>query len=501
MSNSTGLNTMWIMVGLKGNGGPTLYKLDKTTDTVTKIGPIFTDSNASQTGETMYFSHTMPNALYYVNSSLNSLNYIDVVTHVEKQVFNVNDYHSGDHIFQCSTSFNDQVSACTLEDSSYNVQGCIVYSQSKGFKEIPLTSLNECNVGAAGAFVLIDDNNSVCAPECDNDTIIVDLSNMNQTRISNKLGGGGHYAMGYGYYTQNMNWDSTYNSVKLWNYKTVPTPVGDVWDQPWSTACNYNPTVCGGGPSHPSWLNAVPASVTPIAQQYVCDSTLRTVAKPFSDKVFCYTLDAATPAAQKKALVVAPIMSGSGNTGCGSTAYDNSPKGNIDPTGHYFIWSANLDSNTNCQVFIVKIPASQFPYSTSTVNPPQVSITNPPNAATVFGTIAAKASVSSVDAISNVTWAVDGQTVDSASTAPYTYDLNTSTLSMGSHTLTAVATDVAGYTGTATNDIVVEQAPSSSPSPSPSPVSGGRSGGGSLSLFPLVALWLLAALGLMRKRS
>ncbi|MGI0134093.1 MAG: hypothetical protein ACREBW_03955, partial [Candidatus Micrarchaeaceae archaeon] len=84
MNNSAGLPYMWIMADLntnKGGTGPTLYKLDKATNEITKIGPVFTDYNKSNSGEMMYFSHSMPNALYYVSDNKTTLDYINVVTH------------------------------------------------------------------------------------------------------------------------------------------------------------------------------------------------------------------------------------------------------------------------------------------------------------------------------------------------------------------------------------------------------------------------------------
>ena len=497
MSNSAGSNTMYILVGLgTAHGGANLYELNKTTDAVTKIGPIFTDANVNLPGEQMYFSHTQPDRLYYMKEGRQELDYINVVTHVETTVFNVNNYHSGDFINQCGTSFNDQVSACTLEDSSYNVLGCIVYNGhgSGGFQVYTSTyGMNECQPGADGKYIMFIEENARPG-QTYGSTVIINAQTGVKTVVLNSIGGAGHYALGYGYYVQTDNTDPTYASEKLWNVSDLTAGIGNVWAQPYADACNYNPTVCAEVPSHPSWLNAVPASVQPIAHQYVCDSTANTIVKPFANQVFCYTLDTSIPAAQKKALVVAPTMTNataSGGCADGNGAYGNEPKGNIDPTGHYFIWSANLDSTDNCQIFIVKIPTSQFPYPPPIVTPPRVNITNPANAATVFGTIAAKANVSADIQIANVTWKIDGQLVDSTDTSPYTYNLNTDNYAMGSHTLTAVATDIAGNSGTATNDFVVAQAPS---------VTGKGSGGGSLALVSLAALGLLAVLGLVRKR-
>jgi len=495
MSNSTGLNYMWILATPQksmGGAGPTLYKLDKNTDTVSKVGPIFTDANAAHTGETMYFSHSMPNALYYVGDAMKTLNRIDVVTHKETQIFNIDSYGSGHYVFACTTSFNDQVSACVLENSSYAMTGCIVYKggQFQYFPAMTSSGIHSCSVAPDGKYVLISEKTPTTCQACDLDGVVADLATGTQTVIDNKRGGGGHYALGYGYYSNNMNWDPNYDSVKLWNVSDLSTDGKDIWDQAWNLQCIN--TVCASVPSHPSWLNAVPDSVQPISKQYECDSTANAQDVPFANQVFCFYMDPSVAPANQKSLVIAPTMVNKAKTGCPGGVYGQEPKGNIDPTGHYFIWSANLDSNNNCQVFIVKIPTSQLPYPPPVLAAPQVSITNPPNDATVFGTVSAKINISADAGIANVTWDVDGQQVDSTTTAPYTYDLNTKTLSMGSHTLTATAMDVTGNKGSATNKIVVEQAPSGS---------NNSGGSGSLSFLPLALMGLLVTLGLIRKRS
>ena len=60
-------------------------------------------------------------------------------------------------------------------------------------------------------------------------------------------------------------------------------------------------------------------------------------------------------------MVVAPVMTdldasgGNANpTGAGRD-YDKSPKGNLDVTGRYFIWTTNLGGN-RLDAFIVKVP-------------------------------------------------------------------------------------------------------------------------------------------------
>jgi hypothetical protein len=96
---------------------------------------------------------------------------------------------------------------------------------------------------------------------------------------------------------------------------------------------------------------------------------------------------------------------------------------------------------------------------TADTTPPTVSITSPTSGATVSGTITSgvtvsgtirvTASASDNVAVASVQLQVDGADVGTAdTTSPYTFSLNTTALSDGSHSLTAVATDPSGNQAT-----------------------------------------------------
>ena len=82
---------------------------------------------------------------------------------------------------------------------------------------------------------------------------------------------------------------------------------------------------------------------------------------------------------------------------------------------------------------------------TPDTTPPTVSITSPTSGATESGSITVNASASDNVAVANVQLLVDGSNVGSPDTSsPYNFSLNTTSLSNGSHSLTAVATDTSG---------------------------------------------------------
>ena len=108
-----------------------------------------------------------------------------------------------------------------------------------------------------------------------------------------------------------------------------------------------------------------------------------------------------------------------------------------------------LPNTDRYNLFIVEIKALNAP----DVTPPTVSMTAPANGATVSGkTVAVSATASDNVAVTSVQFKLDGVNLGAADTAtPYTFTWDSTTASNGSHVLTAVASDGAGNTTTATS--------------------------------------------------
>jgi len=82
--------------------------------------------------------------------------------------------------------------------------------------------------------------------------------------------------------------------------------------------------------------------------------------------------------------------------------------------------------------------------------PPTVTITSPAAGSTVSGTVALSATASGPSSIQSVQFLVDGQAVGPALTsAPYTYQWDSSAVAPGAHLVSAQATDAKGLIGTA----------------------------------------------------
>jgi hypothetical protein len=92
------------------------------------------------------------------------------------------------------------------------------------------------------------------------------------------------------------------------------------------------------------------------------------------------------------------------------------------------------------------------------VTPPTVSILTPADGATLAGTATLTAGASDNKGVASVQFQIDGSNLGSPVTsAPYTYSWDTTTVSAGSHKVTAVATDTSGNTASSSVNVTVNQ--------------------------------------------
>ncbi|SDH76495.1 Outer membrane protein assembly factor BamB, contains PQQ-like beta-propeller repeat [Fervidobacterium changbaicum] len=93
--------------------------------------------------------------------------------------------------------------------------------------------------------------------------------------------------------------------------------------------------------------------------------------------------------------------------------------------------------------------------------PPSVSITSPTNNSYVSGTISVVVDATDANGISKVEFYVNTTKVSEKTTAPYTFNLNTTSYSDGQYTLKAVAYDRAGNTKEASVSVKIDNTPPS----------------------------------------
>jgi hypothetical protein len=427
-NNHVGSDTMLIFLGLRNAGGPTLFAYNKVTDAVRKLGPLFPPGNrfTFQSGEGWYFSATQPTTLY-LNDGAKLLRY-DVLAKTFATVFDAAPAFGADrYIWQVHSSDDDLVHSATLRDAtSYEMLGCLVYREPTGqFSYFPkLGDFDECNIDRSGRWLLIYDNvdgrNGL-------DNRIVDLQTGTETLVLDEDHAAGHHDMGYGYMVAADNWNQLANAQLLYTFGTNPVPGPVVYhNNDWFVAA----------PNHIAHGNAKPG--IPPEQQYVCGSSANRKESPHSNEIICFRLDGSL-----QVLVVAPVMTDLDAAG-GGNDYAKFPKGNIDITGQYFIWTSNMGGG-RLDAFLVKIPASLLAFQGPDITPPSVSITAPTADSTLTDTVTVSATAFDGGGVAGVQFKLDGLNLaEEVLAPPFALVWDTRTAQNGVHTLAALARDGAG---------------------------------------------------------
>jgi len=108
-------------------------------------------------------------------------------------------------------------------------------------------------------------------------------------------------------------------------------------------------------------------------------------------------------------------------------------------------------------------------------NQPSISITSPSNGANVSDTFSITTSVSAPNGVSKVEFYIDDITIGTTTSSPYSISYNSSSLSSGSHKISATIFDSAGFK--ASSSINVSVSSDSTPPTAPTNLSGQRAGG------------------------
>ena len=351
INNHAGSDTMLIFLGLnrqKGGGGPTLFSYKKSSGQTTNLGPLFAaDQPLSwSTGEGWYFSATRPNALY-IHDGPRLLRY-DVVAHTFETAFDAGaQFGSDKYLWQAHSSADDLVHSATLRQSStYEMLGCVVYSEAtRRATWFPKKGdFDECQVDRSGRWLVIKENVDGVNGE---DNRVIDLQSGAEQVLTDPNGASGHSDMGYGYLISEDNFNRLPGAVRRWNLSLdmrggQPATVAGQGD------LVYELSSWSSGVGHIAYGNA--RAGQPIDQQQACASNASREALPRVNEIVCFRLDGSL-----QTLVVAPNLTDLNAAGGGSDDYSKLPKGNIDVTGEYFIWTANAGTG-RLDAFLVRIP-------------------------------------------------------------------------------------------------------------------------------------------------
>jgi hypothetical protein len=341
-NNHVGQDTMLILVGLnrnQGGAGPSLIGYNKLTEKVTALGPVFSsnDSLSWSTGEGLYFSGTMPTAIYVTNGP--RLSRYDVFTRQYETVFNVqNELGGGRQLWQAHSSDDDRVHSATVKNNSYADLGCVVYredtNQAVFFPKIG--GYDECQIDKSGKWLVIKEDVDGRNGE---DNRIINVDTLEERVLLDEDGAGGHSDMGHGYMIAQDNWASRANTQLMWKFDQQNLQ---------GTRVYYNNDWGGQAPAHVSHTNSLPG--VPTNKQFACGSSVNQTNYAHGNEIICFGLVPDGPT-----LVVAPVMTSLNSSG-GDNNYGKAPKGNLDVTGRFFIWTSNMRSS-RLDTFMVKVPA------------------------------------------------------------------------------------------------------------------------------------------------
>ena len=151
------------------------------------------------------------------------------------------------------------------------------------------------------------------------------------------------------------NWNQLPGAVRVWSFGQ-PLP-----GVPPQGALVYRTTDWALDIGHISHANARPG--VPLDQQFACGGQASRSSLPRANEIVCFRLDTSL-----RVLVVAPMMTDLNAAGGGDSDYAKLPKGNLDITGQYFIWTSNAGTN-RLDAFVVKVP-SQLLVSSGGSTPP-----------------------------------------------------------------------------------------------------------------------------------
>jgi hypothetical protein len=347
INNHVGSNQMLMFLGLnraRGGPGPSLFSYDKTTGQVADLGPLFDPAagRSWHSTEGWYWSMTKPTRIY-VDDASRMLRY-DVIAKQYETVFDVAPQFGADKtVWQMHSSDDDKVHSATLRtNTTWEMLGCVVYHEDTHlFQYFPkIGDFNECSVDKSGRWLMSLENVDGLY---DLEMRIFDLSTGVERMVWDQDGAVGHADMGYGYVVGSDNWNALPNAELLWDFARNPLA---------GQMVSHNLDWSAPAPNHLSHANA--RSDVPASQQYACGSGATRVNAVWGNEIICFPLDGSL-----RVLVVAPVMTDLNASGGGTDDYVKMPKGNLDVTGGYFIWTSNAGGN-RLDAYVVKVPGQML---------------------------------------------------------------------------------------------------------------------------------------------
>ena len=257
------------------------------------------------------------------------------------------------------------------DNATYESLGCLVYNENSAlFSFFAKTgAYDECQLDKSGRWLVIKEQ---LDDAYDVDNVIVDLLTGQQATLMDQAGAPGHSDTGFGYMVGNDNWYSVPGAVRVWTF-SQPFPSSQPGTPPQGLLV-YRTTDWAADIGNLSHVNATPGVAS--TEQFVCGGNARREQLPRNNEIVCFRLDGSL-----QVVVVAPVMTDLNAPG-GVDDYRKQPKGNLDVTGQYFIWTSNV-GGSRLDAFIVKVPTGLLAAPGPSQGPDLVTtaVSNPPAAA------------------------------------------------------------------------------------------------------------------------
>jgi hypothetical protein len=285
------------------------------------------------------------------------------------EVYNVESLlGAGRVIWQMHSSNDDHVHSATVKDSStYKELGCIAFDDRRPASPTFVAAkgdYDECQIDKSGRYLVVKENVDGRNGE---DNRIIDLQTGAETIFLDENGAAGHSDLGYGYMVAEDNFNAMPGAVRVWQLGQDLSGSNQGHAAGQGTLV-YELSSWATGIGHIAHGNSKPGS---SAGQMACVSNASRDNLPRVNEIVCFRLDGSM-----QALVVAPNMSDLNAAGGGSDDYWKIPSGNIDVTGEYFIWTANMGTGRQ-DAFIVRIPQDKLGVSPGAPTPTTPAPTTP----------------------------------------------------------------------------------------------------------------------------
>jgi hypothetical protein len=360
INNHVGSDTMYIVLGFdrsRGGAGPSLLAYNKSTDEIVNLGALFSSQSSWSyaTTEGWYFSASTPTRLFAFLPGTSALHRFDVLAKQFDPVpaMDLNQCPrpavcpgAAAYIYQPHSSDDEAVHSATVQDSDFRRLGCVV-ARAGEFLYVPTRdgyALDECHVDKSGRWLLVLETGADGAL----DNRIVDVEAGTVTALDDVQGALGHLDTGFGYAVGADNFNPLPNASILLTFPLAGT------DRPAGPVVHFNKRWDIAAANHVAHGNAIRGRRP--QEQYACGSNASRVSD-MADEIVCFSLNPDRHAdGSLDVLVVGQVMTSLDAGGGGSGDYEKMPKGNLDVSGRYFIWTTNLGGN-RLDAVLVKVPA------------------------------------------------------------------------------------------------------------------------------------------------